>query len=186
MGFNIGLYSNQLDDYIDCKYSVARSFYFFVNSDELYGEQSILFQAANYYQVDLSALLKLVYISEADEDYIEHYSQDITLLLELLYIFRDKIKADSSFCNQTKYSWYYPPAATSYDTIKTSYEQISWEVGKPKYIVEKELSNMTTESLNPWKWYFEKGKIIEDLDNLIKGLECYKKNGVTKVCLTAS
>jgi hypothetical protein len=53
MGFNIGVFSTQADNYSDCHYSIDRNFYNFVNSGEMYGDQSILFQFGKYYVLDL-------------------------------------------------------------------------------------------------------------------------------------
>jgi len=41
------------------------------------------------------------------------------------------------------------------------------------------------EYTNPWKEYFEQGKIIEDLNNLIKSIQYYKNKGIDEIYLTA-
>ena len=76
MGFNIGVYPAQANNYPDCRYFIDRAFYDFVNNGESYGDQSILLQSGKYYGLDLSSLLKLVYTwDEVPADYIKENTQ---------------------------------------------------------------------------------------------------------------
>jgi hypothetical protein len=58
-------------------------------------------------------------------------------------------------------------------------------MAKPFFDMVEQRRKEVEENPNPWKWYFDKGQIIGDLDNLIKRLQCYKDKGVTEVYLTA-
>lgn len=57
------------------------------------------------------------------------------------------------------------------------------KVEKFYQMVEEEKMEM---AYNPdtLKWYFEGGKLLEDLDGIIKGLECYKSKGVIEIFFT--
>lgn len=41
------------------------------------------------------------------------------------------------------------------------------------------------ENTDPWKGYFEQGQIVEDLNNLVKNIQCYKDKGIDEIYLTA-
>jgi hypothetical protein len=93
MGFNIGVYSEQMTNNSDCRHFIDRMFYNFVNSGEQYGDESILIQSGRYYGMDLSALLKLVYTwDEVTKDYIKANIQNTGYLLNLVVDFRNSIE----------------------------------------------------------------------------------------------
>ena len=185
MGFNIGVYPAQGNSYPDCRYFIDRAFYDFVNSGESYGDQSILLQSGKYYGLDLSPLLKLVYTwDEVPADYIKENTQNTDFLLHLTQSFRDKIQQDPLVCDHITYDW-------REESINLS----SPEMQELLKNMEAEQAAAFTQMLgghqdpeentNPWKEYFEQGQIVEDLNNLVKGIQCYKDKGIDEIYLTA-
>jgi hypothetical protein len=59
------------------------------------------------------------------------------------------------------------------------------EMARPLLDTMERQKKEINDNPNPWKWYFEQRQIIEDLNNLIKSIQCYKDKGVTEIYLTA-
>jgi hypothetical protein len=187
MGFNIGVASEKEPTSLECDHFINRSFYNFVNSGEQYGDESILIRSGQYYGLDLSCLLKLVYTwDEVPDDYIKTNLQTTNTLLNLIETFRDKIQKDNSVCDKIEYTWH----DTSFsNTLEESIQNSDNELNKELIKMISEMINAQKSEAennpNPWKSYFEEGQIIGDLDNLIKSLRCFKDKGVTQIYLTA-
>jgi|688.fasta_scaffold258865_1 hypothetical protein len=186
MGFNIGVFSEQTPNNFDCHNFVDRAFYNFVNDGEQYGDESILIKAGQYYGLDLSPLLKLVYTwDEVTADYIMEHIQPIDFLLDLTITFRDKIQNDNSVCDKIKYVWYDQPINLSQADVEQLITEMGEEMARPLLDTMERQKKEINDNPNPWKWYFEQRQIIEDLNNLIKSIQCYKDKGVTEIYLTA-
>lgn len=185
MGFNIGVFPAQGNKPLDCYYFIDRAFYVFVNSGEVYGDQSILLQSGKYYGLDLSPLLKLVYTwEEVPADYIKENTQRTDFLLHLTQSFRDKIQQDPLVCNHITYSW----RDESIDLSSPEMQEIL------KSMKEEQAADFIRlmggyphpeENTDPWKEYFEQGQIVEDLNSLIKSIQCLKDKGNDEIFLTA-
>lgn len=186
MGFGISVYSAQVPNSLDCHHFIDRSFYGFIAQGESYGNESILMKAGNYYGLDLSPFLKLVYTwDEVTTDSIEENLQDLDFLLTLTKAFRDRVQDDNSVCDKIKYVWYERPIIFS----QAEKDKLITEMGEELArlfldSLEKQKKNIEANP-NPWKWYFIEGQIIEDLNNLLKILHCLKDKGATEVYLTA-
>jgi hypothetical protein len=186
MGFNIGVFSEQTPNNFECQHFVNRAFYNFVNNGEQYGNESILIKAGQYYGLDLSPLLKLVYTwDEVSADYIKENIQTVDFLLSLTITFRDKIQNDNTVCDKIEYIWYDQPINFSQDDIDKMITEIGEEMARPFLDTLERQKKEIDENPNPWKWYFEQGQIIEDLNNLIKSIQCYKEKGPVEIYLTA-
>jgi hypothetical protein len=186
MGFNIGVFSEQTPNNFDCQHFVDRAFYNFVNDGEQYGNESILIKAGQYYGLDLSPLLKLVYtLDEVSADYIKENIQTVDFLLSLTKSFRDKIQNDNTVCDKIEYVWYDQSIIFSQDDIDKMITEIGEEMARPFLDTLERQKKEIDENPNPWKWYFEQGQIIEDLNNLIKSIHCYKEKGAVEIYLTA-
>ncbi|MBI3218787.1 MAG: hypothetical protein HYZ44_04690 [Bacteroidetes bacterium] len=186
MGFNIGVLSEQASKSFDCHHFIDRAFYNFVNDGERYGNESILIKAGHYYGLDLSPLLKLVYTSgEVPADVIKESIQGVDFLLTLIKTFRDKILIDNSVCDKIKYVWNEQPISFSQTDIDKLIAEMGEEIAKHFLATFEKHKKEVENNPNPWKWYFEHKQIIEDLNNLIKSLQCYKDKGATEVYLTA-
>jgi hypothetical protein len=186
MGFNIGVYSEQTANNSDCYQFIDRAFYDFVNSGEMYGDQSILIQSGQYYGLDLSPLLKLVYTwDEVTPDYIKENIQSTDALLSLVITFREKVRNDPSVCDKIKYVWHEQSINMTQQDIEELIKEVGKEAAKPFFQMIEEQKKEIEENPNPWKWYFEQGQIIYDLNNLIKRIQCYKDKGTTEIYLTA-
>jgi hypothetical protein len=186
MGFNIGISSKQLNEYVECRYFIDRAFFNFVQSFEMYGNESIIIRSGNYYELDLLPLTKFVYTwDEPSELYINENLQKTTFLLNLVKAFRDKIKTDNSVCNKIEYVWlnktYLLDKVGVENLKKVLGENVALEILKEQ---EPQL-NEIKENPNPWEWYFKELQILTDLDNLIKSIQCYKDKGVDEIFLTA-
>lgn len=185
MGFNIGVLSAQLPNEFDCHHFVNRTFYNFVNDGEQYGDESILIQSGQYYGLDLSPLLKLVYTwDEVTDEYINENIQDVDALLTLTESFRNGIQKDNSVCDKITYIWY----DRSFNLSEEQIDNMKKEMGDAAGLFLEIMAGKKKEiadNPNPWKWYFEEGQVIEDLNNLIKSIQCYKSKGATEVYLTA-
>jgi hypothetical protein len=186
MGFNIGVSSVQIQNNIECRHFIDRAFYNFVNDGEQYGDESILIKAGQYYGLDLSPLIKLVYTwDEVTADYIRENIQAVDLLLTLTTAFRDKIQKDNSVCDKIKYVWYDQPINLSQADIDKLITEMGEEMARPFLDTIERQKKEIDDNPNPWKWYFDQGQIIEDLNNLIKSIQCYKDKGATEIYLTA-
>ena len=186
MGFNIGVFSEQTPNNFDRHHIVDRAFYNFVNDGEQYGDESILIKAGQYYGLDLSPLLKLVYTwDEVTADYFKGNIQTVDFLLSLTIAFRDKIQNDTSVCDKIKYVWYDQPINFSQEDIDKLTTEMGEEMARPFLDTIERQKKEINENPNPWKWYFEQGQIIEDLNNLIKSIQCYKDKGAAEIYLTA-
>ena len=186
MGFNIGVSSEQIANNYECYQFIERAFYNFVNSGEQFGEESIIIQSGRYYGLDLSPLLKLVYTwDEVSQDYIQENIQNTDDLLNLVVNFRDRINDDRFVCDKIEYTAYqlYPAMSDEEkdDLIKEIGEEVVLGLIKSNEDIKKEIA----ENPNPWKWYFEGGRIVDDLTDLIKSIQCYKDKGATEIYLTA-
>jgi hypothetical protein len=200
MGFNIGVWSDQTDDNHDCDKFINRTFYSFVMSGDRFGDQSILIQSGRYYGLDLSPLQKVVYPGEGEEDYDPDHTNDHTqdsiqnldTLLELVTRFRNGIAQDPTVCDNISYTSH-EDLASIIGKLENERENFIKEAGaeKTKQLFDwlrkdqKEKEKEIAENPNPWKPYFDEGQILEDLDNLLASLHCYKSKGVTEVYLTA-
>jgi hypothetical protein len=186
MGFNIGVHSKQENDKFNCYYFIDRMFFNFVNSGEMYGEESIIIQSGIYYGLDLSPLTKFVYTwDEPTEDYINENIQKTEILLDLIISFKDRIIQDKTVCEKIKYIWTDKPYLLTEQDIQNMKKEVG-ETATNDFIAEMSRQQKEIdENPNPWNWYFVEGQIINDLDNLIKSLQCYKDNGVEEVFLTA-
>lgn len=186
MGFNIGVRSEQTTKNSDCYHFIDRVFYNFINDGEQYGDESILIRSGQYYGLDLSSLLKLVYTwDEVTQDYIKENIQKTNDLLDLATTFRDSIERDNSVCDKISYVWYEQSVNMSEQDKENLIREVGEEMAKSFLdMIEQQQKNIE-ENPNPWKWYFEERQIIGDLSNLIKILQCYQKKGVTEVYLTA-
>ncbi|HRH51158.1 MAG TPA: hypothetical protein PLP23_20575 [Panacibacter sp.] len=186
MGFNIGVSSEQIPDDFDCHVFIGRAFYNFVNDGEQYGDESILIKAGQYYGLDLTPLLKLVYTwDEVSEEYIKENIQSVDFLLNLILAFRDKVQNDNSVCDKIKYVWYGQSINLSQAEIDKLITEMGEEMARPFLDTIELQKKEIDENPNPWKWYFEQQQIIEDLSNLIKSIQCYKEKGATEIYLTA-
>lgn len=186
MGFNIGVSSEQTPNTFDCHVFIDRAFYNFVNDGEQYGDESILIKVGQYYGLDLSPLLKLVYTwDEVTADYIKENVQAVDFLLTMTVAFRDKIQKDNSVCDKIEYVWYDQPINLSQADIDRLISEMGEEMARPFLGIFERKKKEIVDNPNPWKWYFEQGQIIEDLNNLIKNIKCYKDKGVTEIYLTA-
>ena len=186
MGFNIGVWSDQTHNNADCYQFVDRMFYNLVNSGEQYGEQSILVQCGKYYGLDLSPFLKLVYTcDEVTHDYVQANIQNVDELLQLVTTFRDRVEQDSSVCDKISYVWYEEPLSMSEHEKECLIKEVGEEMAKPFFDIIEQRLKEGEENPNPWKWYFDEGQIISDLNDLLKRLQCYKDKGITDVYLTA-
>jgi hypothetical protein len=145
-----------------------------------------LIKAGQYYGLDLSPLLKLVYTwDEVTADYIMEHIQPIDFLLDLTITFRDKIQNDNSVCDKIKYVWYDQPINLSQADVEQLITEMGEEMARPLLDTMERQKKEINDNPNPWKWYFEQRQIIEDLNNLIKSIQCYKDKGVTEIYLTA-
>jgi hypothetical protein len=186
MGFTIGVSSAQVLNNFDCNFFIDRAFYNFVTQGKQYGDESILVKVGQYYRLDLSPLLKLVYTwDEVTTDYIKNNIQDVGILLNLITDLRDRIQKDNSVCNKIEYIWHDRPINFSQADIKRLITDMGEDIAKSFLDSIEQQKKEIDKNPNPWKWYFEQGQIIEDLNNLIKSLQCYKDKGVTEVFLTA-
>lgn len=185
MGFNIGVSSEQIPNNFDCHVFIDRAFYNFINDGEQYGDESILIRAGQYYGLDLTPLLKIVYTwDEVTKEYISENIQPIDTLLNLATSFRDRIQNDNTVCDKIKYIWYDQPILSKEDIDKMILE-MGEQMVRPFIDTLEMQKKEIEENPNPWKWYFEQGQIIDDLNNLIKSLQCYKDKGAIQVYLTA-
>jgi hypothetical protein len=186
MGFNIRVFSEQTPNNFDCHHFVDRAFYNFVNEGEQYGNESILIKSGQYYGLDLSPLLKLVYTwDEVTKEYINENIQPVDTLLNLTTSFRDSIQKDNNVCDKIKYIWYDQPINLSQDDIDRMIKEMGDQIAEPFLDTIKRQKEEIEQNPNPWKWYFEQGQIIEDLNNLIKSIQCYKDKGATEIYLIA-
>lgn len=186
MGFNIGVWSDQTQNNADCHQFIDQMFYNFVNSGEQYGDQSILIQSGKYYGLDLSPFLKLVYTwDEVTPDYIQANIQNVDDLLQLVTSFRDSVEQDHSVCDKVNYGWYEEPLNMAEHEKESLIKEVGEEMAKPFFDMVEQRRKEVEENQNPWRWYFDEGQIIGDLNNLLKRLQCYKDKGVTEVYLTA-
>lgn len=186
MGFNIGVFSEQTPNNFDCHQFIDRAFYNFVNSGEQYGDQSILIQSGLYYGINLSPLLKLVYTwDEVTQDYIKANVQSTDALLKLVTDFRNGVEQDRSVCDKITYVWYEQSTLMTEQDKETLIKEVGEAMAKPFLDMIDQQRKEVEDSPNPWKWYFEDGQIVRDLNNLIKSIECYKDKGVTEIYLTA-
>lgn len=186
MGFNIFLYSDDSDANNLCRHFIDRLFYNFVNSGEMYGDESILIQSGKYYEVDLLPLLKLVYTNdEVTEDYIKANTQQTDFLLVLVETFYDKIILDKSVCDKIKYKAYETRLEFSEEQKQQLIKSLGNEVANSMFESFEVQNNEMQQNPNPWKSYFESGKILVDLKNLIEALKCFKNNGVSQLYLAA-
>ena len=186
MGFNIGVFSEQTPNNFDCRHFIDRAFYNFVNSGEQYGDQSILIQSGQYYGLDLSPLLKLVYTwDEVTQDYIKENVQNTDNLLKLVTSFRNGVEQDRSVCDKVNYVWYEQSTLMSEQDKEAFIKEVGEAKARPFLDMIGQQQKEIEDNPNPWKWYFEDGQIIDDLNNLVKSLECYKNKGATEVYLTA-
>lgn len=186
MGFNIGVFSEQIPNSFECHHFIDRLFYNFVNDGEQYGDESILIKSGQYYGLDLSPLLKLVYTwDEVAVDYIKENIQNVDFLLTLTNTFRDRIQNDNSVCDKINYVWYEQPINFSQAYIDKLIADMGEDMAKAFLETMERQKKEIEDNPNPWKWYFVQGQIIEDLNNLIKSLQCYKDKGATEVYLTA-
>jgi predicted DsbA family dithiol-disulfide isomerase len=184
MGFNIDVWSDQTDDNHECNHFINRTFYNFVNSGDRVGDQSILIQSGRYYGLDLSPLQNLVYTwDEVTDEYIQENIQNLDTLLELVTRFRNGIAQDRTVCDKISYAWHEDMGILENNenliqdvSTVTTKQLLDWLQQEPK---------KAGENSNPWKPYFDEGQILEDLDNLLASLHCYKSRGVTEVYLTA-
>jgi hypothetical protein len=182
MGFIIGVHSRQLSGNFECYHFIDRTFYNFVSSGELYGEHSILIQSGRYYGVDLSALLKIVYTwEEISDEYITANVQDAESLLQVVTAFRNRVQADPGVCDHIVYHWF----ARSSDKTTEAEREACEKFLRMFPDAGGGWNPETGQLLNPWKWYFEQGQVLMDLDTLIRSLKCYKSKGVTEVFLAA-
>ncbi len=186
MGFNIGVSSAERENNFECSHFIDRAFYNFVNEGEMYGDESILIKSGEFYGLDLSALLKIVYTWDGvtKEDIISN-SQNVQDLLNLMVTFRNNIQNNNTVCDKIEYVWYDRDVNLSQTEIEELIEQIGEELAKPFLESKTKQKKEIEENPNPWKWYFDQGQIIDDLNNLIKSLECYKDKGVVTIYLTA-
>ena len=186
MGFNIGVWSEHTINNTACYHFIDRAFYNFINQGEQYGDQSILIRSGRYYGLDLSPLLKLVYISdELTQDYLKQTVQNTDELLNLVTSFRDSIERDNSVCDKINYVWYEQPIEMS-EQDKAGFIKGLGEVMANLLLETMERKKKEIEQdPNPWKWYFEEKQIVSDLNNLIATLQCYKEKGVIEVYVTA-
>lgn len=99
--------------------------------------------------------------------------------------FRDSIQQDNTVCDKITYVWYDQPINLSQDDIDKMISEMGEQRAKPFLDTIKRQKEEIEQNPNPWKWYFDQGQIIEDLNNLIKSLQCYKDKGATEVYLTA-
>jgi hypothetical protein len=186
MGFNIGVHSEQIPNSFDCHQFLDRAFYSFVSSGEEYGEQSILIQSGKYYGVDLSPLLKLVYTwDEVTQDYIRENIQSTDDFLNLVTTFRDRILEDRTVCNKINYTGYEKSLNLSEQDMQSLINALGETAAAPLMKMMKEERTQREENPNPWKSYFTDGHILEDLNNLIKSIQCFKDKGATEIYLTA-
>lgn len=186
MGFNIGVHSEQIPNSFDCRQFLDRTFYDFVSSGEEYGEQSILIQSGRYYGVDLSPLLKLVYTwDEVTQDYIRENIQSTDDLLNLVSTFRDRILEDRSVCDKIIYTTYEKSLNLSEQDMQSLIHSLGEIAAAPLMEMMNEERKQREENPNPWKGYFAEGHILEDLNNLIKSIQCFKDKGATEIYLTA-
>lgn len=186
MGFNIGVFSDQIPDNFDCHIFIDRAFYNFVNDGEQYGDESILIKAGQYFGLDLSPLLKLVYTwDEVTKEYIAENIQSVDTLLNLTVSFRDKIHKDNAVCNKIKYIWYDQTINLSKDGINKMILEIGEEIARPFLDTIENQKKEIEDNPIPWKWYFDEGQIIEDLNNLIKSIQSFKEKGATEIYLIA-
>lgn len=186
MGYNIGVSSEQTPNNLDCHHFIDRAFYNFVASGEAYGDNSILIRSGQYYNLDLSPLLKIVYTwDEVTKEYISENIQSVDTLIELTVAFRDSIQNDNTVCNKIEYTWNNSPLNFSEEDINSMIEKMGKQMAKPFLDTIERQKKEIEENPNPWKSYFEQGQILEDLKTLIKSIQCYKDKGVTEVYLTA-
>ena len=176
MGFNIGVKSKQIKNDYDCRHFIDRRFFNFVQSYEIYHDESIIIQCGIYYELDLLPLTKLVYTwDELTEQYINEHIQKIDFLLELIEKFKNKILDDNTVCDKITYAKLVNP----FDLFQV--EQETTEILQLNELFQKEIND----NPNPWEWYFKEGNILTDLDNLRSYIQCYKDKGASEIYLTA-
>jgi hypothetical protein len=186
MGFNIGVWSEQATNNSDCYHFIERTFYDFVDSGRQYGDQSILIQSGRYYGHDLSPLLKLVYTWDGvTPDDIKANVQNTDDLLNLVTSFRNSVEQDLTVCDKISYVWYEQSVNMSEEEKETLIKEVGETMAKPFLDIIDQRRKEIEENPNPWRQYFDEGRILGDLDNLIKRLQCYKDKGVTEIYLTA-
>lgn len=186
MGFNIGVYSEQASCNRDCNRFIDRAFYNFVNEGEQYGDESILIRSGQYYGLDLSPLLKLVYMwDEVTPAYISENIQDTDFLLNLITTFRDKIQEDNTVCDKITYVWYEKTVNIEQAEIDKWIREMGEENVRPFLDMIDMQKKQIEADPNPWKSYFEERQIVRDLNNLADSIQCYRDNGVSQIYLTA-
>jgi len=145
-----------------------------------------LIRSGQYYGLDLSPFLKPVYTGEeVPAAYIKENTQSVDVLLKPAITFRDKIQNGNPVYDKIKYVWYYPPINLSKKDIDKLITETGEEMVKSFLDTIEKQKKEIEENPNPWKWYFVQGQIIEDLNNLIKSIQCYKDKGITEIYLTA-
>jgi hypothetical protein len=186
MGYNLGVYSKQSSEILDCDQFIERTFFNFVCSYENYGNESILIQSGKYYNLDLLPLTKYVYSWDApDEVYINENIQETNTLLNLTIELRNKIISDNSVCDKINYTWYDKPYLFDEEEISSLKKEIG-STAINSFVKENEqMQKQISDNPNPWKNYFETLQILSDLESLIKSLQCYKDNGIEEIYLTA-
>lgn len=186
MGFGLGVHSEQVANNYDCYRFIERDLFEFVDQGTLYGEKSILIRSGKYYGLDLSPLLKVVYTTdEVSADYIKENIQEVDFLLNLITAFRDRIQQDRTVCDKIEYVWYEDLPRSDQDVIDQLIREKGEEHVKPLLDIFDMERNEIEANPNPWKWYFEQGRILQDLDTLLSVVQCYKDKGASTIFLTA-
>lgn len=185
MGFNIGVSSLQK---VDCDDFVDREFYNFVASREAYGDKSILSKVAEYYNIDLTPLSKIVYTwDNVKQSKIIKNLQETKYLIQWTEDFRDKIIDDNLVCRNIEYVWYSIYREITKDEYNIIVEKRGEDYAKElRYRLKKdsiEQKKFIKENPNPWQSYFEDKRILNDLECLLKILKCFENKQIEKVFL---
>jgi len=152
----------------------------------MYGDESILIKAGEYYGVDLSPLLKLVYTNdEVSAAYINANTQQTHFLLSLTKTLHERISLNKSVCDKIKYKAYDTPIEFSDEQKQQLLDSLGKEFETSILELFETQKKEMLEDTNPWKSYFENGEVLVDLESLIAALECFESKGVFQVYLGA-
>ncbi len=189
MGFNIGIWSDEIDRELayDCNKFIPRRFYNFIDSYNAFGEFSIIFQAAKYYKIELLRLTKLVYeIETPSDDYVKQNLQEAGQLINLIDNAISRIDNDPSICDLIKFKWKednrFGNKTIDEKEAKTYEDLIILKM------INKDIKQMNQnkyEIENPFIKYFEEKLILEDLKTLKTNIKCLVGLGAHHVYLTA-
>ncbi|WP_139920593.1 hypothetical protein [Hymenobacter sp. DG01] len=106
MGFNVTVLRAVDSEYEDSGVFINRSYYNFVASYDLFGEESVIISVGNYLGLDLHPLVKLTYLDSLEEESEEDeivVKQNVDELLTLVKTVAEKMQSQPNMLNEVTY-----------------------------------------------------------------------------------